>query len=629
MALLAFPRLGRLTTKVTLYGFLMVLVAIVVVTAVILISERDKLNQDITDNAHSYATFAAPVIYRLYLDNFTHNRAELIRLMNSQVEAIAQRNHNLVGLQLIGVNGKLLYLHGATPFLPQDLGQGDFLQDQALLQQIGSESDSSRTLSLPDRQSGFEVIIPIPERSGGHIVSARFLFSLTEINQRFRDIILQLLMVLAPLLTVTLFFVFRFSASLTNPLIQLTEATQKISQGDLSVRAKVNSQDELGTLSQSFNSMAQALGQGIDTIKKERNKLSAILESIGDGVFVLDTNKNIILANQVTQTLSGFTAAELIDHPYNQHLKFVLEDSGQENTSFIDAVYHSGTAAEMTNHTLLVKKDGSKIFVADSAAPLKTQTGQVYGCVVVFRDVSQEREVERMKDEFISISSHQLRTPLTALRWKSQRLSREKTGPLNQKQLTLVKEMNQSIIRLEALLNINHLDTGKLVVEPQPINLVDLITSTTNELQDAFAAKKQTLKLTTDVPQLIATLDPNLIRQVLLNLLTNANKYSPPQTQTTVSLSHTDTQLTLTVSDQGYGIPARQLDKVFERFFRADNIVKTDTEGTGLGLYLVKKIVEASGGTITFQSQENHGTTFWITLPLTGLKAKPGDVSLV
>lgn len=259
--------------------------------------------------------------------------------------------------------------------------------------------------------------------------------------------------------------------------------------------------------------------------------------------------------------------------------------------------------------------------------PLTKSQVNLYG-----RDITEEHLSDQMKSEFVSLASHQLRTPLTATKWIIERLRKPQTGPLNPQQNELINHLTQSTIRqirlVNDLLNISRLESGRVSVTPRPVNLQELLQDVQSELIDTFKAKRQkiSVEITTKVPKIL-NIDPMLIREVLLNLLSNASKYSPDKGAISVSITRKDNDIMFSVEDSGLGIPQSDQPKIFSRFYRASNVVSKDIEGTGLGLYLVKMIVNASGGEISFQSSD-QGTTFTFTLPRKGSKTIKGDTAL-
>jgi diguanylate cyclase len=154
----------------------------------------------------------------------------------------------------------------------------------------------------------------------------------------------------------------------------------------------------------------------LQEIKREKEKIQTIVQGIGDAVFVVDKEKRLTTFNKKAEELSGFSFDEAINRPYKEVLNFIFEKDGKVNDKFINQAFSTGEVQEMSNHTMLVRKNGSKLAVDDSAAPIKDSNGNTIGCVVVFRDVGREREIDKMKSEFVSVASHQLKTPLAGIK---------------------------------------------------------------------------------------------------------------------------------------------------------------------------------------------------------------------
>jgi PAS domain S-box-containing protein len=368
-----------------------------------------------------------------------------------------------------------------------------------------------------------------------------------------------------------------------------------------------------------------------NTAVAENQKNTAILSSIGDAVFAIDNHKRILLFNPAAQRISGFTEAEVLGRPYDEILRFELEENGQVNRSFITSAL-GGRLSSMANHTVLIRKDGRRVAVADSAAPIRDASDRIMGAIVVFRDVSKDYELDKAKTEFVSLASHQLRTPLSAINWYGEMLLNGDAGKLTKTQheyITEIFEGNQRMIELvNSLLDVSRLEVGKLANAPVPTDVNKLISDLEKEL--AVTIKEKGLKLkneTGDLPPVFA--DPKQLRMIVQNLLSNAVKYTPAKGTVAVTLRPADAadlsaaQLThatrpywyFSVQDTGYGIPKDQQPKIFGKLFRADNVRALDVEGTGLGLYIVKEVVEAMGGRVWFKSIEGAGTTFYVVAP--------------
>lgn len=231
------------------------------------------------------------------------------------------------------------------------------------------------------------------------------------------------------------------------------------------------------------------------------------------------------------------------------------------------------------------------------------------------------RDLDKMKSEFVSLATHQLRTPLSGVRWSLSMLLNGEMGELTPEQKLYVMKTYESNNRMITLINdmlqADRIDGGTIKFRFTPTNLLFLIDNILTELKPLAEKKKVELnfKATEHIPPLM--IDPENMRIVLQNLIDNAIKYSKENTTVNILVGKTETDVTLSVEDHGIGIPAENQTNIFKRFFRAPNAVHTETDGSGLGLYIVESIILRHHGTIRFVSKENEGTTFYVTLPIT------------
>ena len=358
----------------------------------------------------------------------------------------------------------------------------------------------------------------------------------------------------------------------------------------------------------------------------------AMLENIGDGVVGINSKGEIIYLNPSAEKLTGYKKEELEGSLLVHSLALETEDGEKvsvEERPIRNALYQNKQIE--TRDYFYVRKDGSKFATAITATPVMIY-GQIIGGVNVFRDITTEHEVDRMKTEFISLASHQLKTPLASMKWFGEMLLNGDVGQMSAEQKDLVNTIYESNERLIALvnrlLNISRIESGRFILEPQDTNITELVHDVVKELQPRYEPKKQ--EIIKIIPESIPTIkvDPKLIRHTYMNLLTNAIKYTPEGGKVTVTLKLEGDNLMSSVRDTGMGIPSHQHEQIFKKFFRADNAAKVETDGTGLGLYLAKQIVEKSGGSIGFESSEGGGSRFWFSLPLSGSKPIEGEVSL-
>ena len=367
------------------------------------------------------------------------------------------------------------------------------------------------------------------------------------------------------------------------------------------------------------------------TSEEERLKLEAVLASIGEGIITTDEYAKIATINAQALSMLGFTKEELLG-------KWILEafTVTDENNEPIPPDKRSITEALLTGKVIAstvnyIRHDGSRFLAGEIISPILVGDNPT-GAVIVFRDVTREKEVDRMKTEFISIASHQLRTPLSAMRWFSEMLLAGDAGVLAAEQKEMVQNISDSndrmIALVNSLLNISRIESGRLIVDPTPSDIVSVAKAAVTDVKAKADEKKQTIIVSAheNLPKI--NIDPKLIHHVYMNLLTNSIKYSPESSEITVFISLKDNEIISQISDNGYGIPETEQKKMFQKFFRATNIVERETDGTGLGMYLVKAIIDSSGGRVWFKSKEGEGTTVWFSLQMSGMKAKQGEVRI-
>lgn len=445
-----------------------------------------------------------------------------------------------------------------------------------------------------------------------------------------------------------------FGRYFTSPIKVLTEKTKGIMLGDFRQRIKVVSNDEIGVLGQTFNHMTDKLAESYEALEQkvlERTKAlqatqarllenvqqdEALLSSIGDGVVATDKTGRILLMNPAAKEM-----LKLGDTPIAGRFIHELWDTVTERSEPIPLQDQPISLALSTGRTIhtsdyyFERKLGdtkvARFAVADTTAPVLVN-GQTIGTMNVFRDITHEKQVDRMKTEFISLASHQLRTPLSAIRWFTEMLVNGDAGKLTAEQQEFAQNISGSTQRMielvTSLLNISRIESGRIIVDPKPTDIGKLIGDIVNDLKGKTAEKRQNLVVNVHPDLPMVNLDPQLIGQVFLNFLTNAIKYTPQGGEITVMVSRKGEELISQVADNGYGIPKAQQNRVFQKFFRAENITKVEADGTGLGLYLVKSIIESSGGRVWFKSKEGEGTAFWFSLPMSGMAAKAGEVTL-
>lgn len=457
-----------------------------------------------------------------------------------------------------------------------------------------------------------------------------------------------------------------FLSWIMSPLAKLEKYAESVSGGNLEATVEIKTGDELQSLSESIQEMVKSikkiysdldvqvkektaelsasltkneektldlesskkailnvmedLGEEKDKIATEKNRVETILRSIGDGVFVTDTDGRVVLANHAAERIVGLSDIELYGKKYDQVFSFLDEDNAEKAyPDFVGEAMKEGRVKSLLPHTILVRKDGTKVPVLDTAAPLRTLDGKVFGCVVVFRDNTKERDLERSKDDFISVASHQLRTPLGSMRWNVEMLLGGDVGDLNKEATEVAKQIYDGNLRMIGLVNdlldVSRIDRGRVMNEPVDTNLGDVLKEAIAEVRPLLQPKKLKIetKIDNKVPKI--KIDRKRFREVMENLISNAVKYNKVGGQVKISLKEVKKGIEIAVADTGIGIPKKDQASLFSKFFRATNAVHSETEGSGLGLYVVKKFVDGWGGTLQVESEQGKGSRFIITIP--------------
>lgn len=439
--------------------------------------------------------------------------------------------------------------------------------------------------------------------------------------------------VTAVILTIIVFALSMLIArNFADPIKKLSETAKKIGEGDLSQRIILKDTDEIGQLAASINIMTAKLAGLYADLKKDTQILAhekaqddAILTSIGDGLIVIDRNQKILMVNKVFETLLGWRSSEVIGKKIVDIVR--KEDENGQVIPLKDRLFYKALnqdAQFMTKSIApalyYVRKDGSRFPVATTATPI-TMRGNSIGVVEVLRDITKEKSIDKAKTEFVSLTSHQLRTPLSKIRWYVELLikSKQKTSTKDNSYLEGIDRANRYMIDLvNQLLNISRLELGTLYIEPKTVVVKDIIEDAIKEFMPEVEKRK--IKLYKEYQNIQQQLqcDPKLLHIIFSNIIGNAVKYSSSGGAIRIAFRSDRDNIIFEVQDNGCGIPPEAQKRLFTKFFRADNAVSVTSEGSGLGLYIVKLLLDKMGGSISFQSpvESGSGTKFTLLIPI-------------
>lgn len=454
----------------------------------------------------------------------------------------------------------------------------------------------------------------------------------SEITQHFTVAVQGSVMLAMFLVIVLSYFLAR---NITSPLKNLNKTAHSIISGDLSRRARVETNDEIGELASSFNSMMTEIQKQSTSLEEAKTKAETVLQSIGDGVLVVNQGMKVVTMNLAAAEMTDCLPNMAKGRKYTEFFDFRFDESALRNDVFIKRSIKNKEVAKDSDYSLLVTKTGKKRYVTNSASPLINEKGEVDGAVIVFRDATLDREIEQMKNDFVSLASHQLRTPLTAIKLFSEKLlddqKKQKLPESNQEDYlsNIAFSVDRMVKLVNDMLNVTRIESGRLRINPEKVSIEKIVENLINEAEPLTSEKGVEIKFEKKQKLPEIKIDIILFRQVVHNLIVNAIRYaSLEKPSVTIILDKKKEEASLSVKDNGIGIPEEVQSRIFEKFYRANNAIKKETEGTGLGLYTAKMIMEASGGKISFSSRLGQGSEFVVTLPLSGMKSKKGSSGL-
>ncbi len=350
----------------------------------------------------------------------------------------------------------------------------------------------------------------------------------------------------------------------------------------------------------------------------EKINLQAVaLDDASDHVIITDPEGVILYVNKAAEILTGYSKSEMIGNRPSLWGKQMPKEFYEKMWRIIKT-----EKRDFKNEIKNRRKDGTEYDAEVKISPVLGRNNNIDFFVGIERDITKEKQVDRAKTEFVSLASHQLRTPLSTINWYAEMLLSPGGSPLSQGQKTYVMEIagaSKRMVKLvNALLDISHIEFGTFTIKPEPVNPKKITEMCLKELMPEILKKKLKLTVKYDASLPVIQSDPKLLEIILTNLLTNSIKFTPAGGRIKLSVDKGKSDIIVTVSDTGLGIPKEAQAHVFEKLFRAENIKKTDIDGTGLGLYIVKAIVDQLGGKIWFESfapPGSKGTTFYVVLP--------------
>jgi two-component system phosphate regulon sensor histidine kinase PhoR len=400
----------------------------------------------------------------------------------------------------------------------------------------------------------------------------------------------------------------RLASGIRKPLAEIGAVARRIAAGDWDAEVRHPTNDEIGELALALNAISGAIREKSHQLTESKSRLEAVMANMESGVALFDRNGRIDLVNPSAERILGVCKYEAVGRTYVEMLK------NYPLIQIIDEVHKTGKP--QSGEIALIFP--SERIIQAHAAPVFGERQEPRGVVLVLHDISEIRRLERMRAEFVANVSHELKTPVTAVKGFAETLLE---GALyNSKAceefVGIIGEEAERLNRLiNDLLSLSRIESREMKLQLEPLELLPEIRQIVDKIKPRFQKKELALSLAASRQPVAAQADRDRLEQVLLNLLENSLMYTPSGGRVEVEVKKSEGMAVVSVSDTGIGIPPDDIPRIFERFYRVDRARSRKFGGTGLGLAIVKHIVEAHGGRVWVESEVGKGSTFYFTLP--------------
>lgn len=399
--------------------------------------------------------------------------------------------------------------------------------------------------------------------------------------------------------------------SITKPIKEMQKQAVRIAQGDYSEKVDVQGHDELSQLAETFNKLSDRIEDAQDTMEAERNRLDSVLTHMTDGVIATDRRGKVITINEMALSLLNTTSEQAIGQSILTLLDLEEEYTLRKLLETPEEILIDRSKSDSEEDRMTLRSD---------FAMIRRESGFISGLVVVIYDVTEQEKTAEERRQFVSNVSHELRTPLTSVRSYLEALEEgaweDKTVAPEFIHVTL-GETDRMIRMINDLLNLSRMDSGAQQMDLELVNFNELVDYILDRFDMMVNNQEKNYRIVREFTErdLWVEIDTDKIMQVIDNIMNNAIKYSPDGGKIEVHLMETHNNVVLSISDEGLGIPKKDLEKVFERFYRVDKARARQQGGTGLGLAISKEVMKAHQGQIWVESVEGKGSTFYISLP--------------
>ncbi|UUV98202.1 cell wall metabolism sensor histidine kinase WalK [Vagococcus luciliae] len=592
------PFFSSVHFKIALVFVLLLMISIEIIGAIFIrvleTSTIQTFEENVTNQVETLATNLSSEISK---KNDSQQESNLKRILD-------EFSKNEI-LEVRLVDDKGIVMATSDPNLQGDVGKKN---DYELFNSFNQKKEE-RT----DPQTGQRVFINIEQiysPTGDTVIGSLYVKSNIESKyQQVSEITLIFFYASMIALIFTLIIALLVSRTITKPIGEMKQQADRIANGDYSGQVEVYGKDELGQLGETFNELSYRVKETQETMDAERRRLDSVLTHMSDGVIGTDRRGNIILINDTALNLLRIGTEDVINQSILELLKLGDKYSFRDLLEVQEDVLLD--FSEDFSETTLIRAEFSMI---------RRESGFISGLVCVLHDVTKKEKDEEERRQFVSNVSHELRTPLTSMKSYIEALldgAWQDSEVAPQFLKVTQEETNRMIRMINDLLQLSRMDANKIELQKELVNLNELFNYVLDRFDMVIKDSDRNYVIKREFTQraIWVDIDTDRMIQVLDNILNNAMKYSPDGGTITCRLLETHKNVVLSISDEGLGIPKQNLGRVFDRFFRVDKARSRAMGGSGLGLAISKESILAHGGNIWAESEENKGSTFFISLP--------------
>ena len=554
-------------------------------------------------------------------DNLTYTANNVVRTMIKDVDLIENKDdiqENLIkstislGYEISIIEGDSYNIIASTNLDFVDKNAMDVLEKSVILSSLNNrvtekdiQSDNAESYRIKHMAFSYK-----EDQSDNldYIIYGRA--SLDSVYRTLSNSTVILLRATVIALLVTIVLGYLMAGSITVPINQLTMKALKMAKGDFRQRVTVKSDDEIGQLGSMFNYLTEKLDTTLLEISSEKSKLNAIIKHMEDGLVAIDGKGQIIHYNPSFLSMLNLREKDLTDKSYDK----IIDDYSK------DLEYGAILQKSISNSSEnIIFENNKKRILKASPALFRDEAGRISGAIVVFQDITESQRLENMRREFVANVSHELKTPITTIKSYSETLL---CGALEDKELSksfvevIENEADRMSSLVKDLLQLSHMDYEKVVWEMHHLDLREIVTDSVRKLEVHFQNKNQRLNMQISDEAVPIYADRGKIQQVIINLLTNAIKYTPENGNIRISAQVVDKNAIFEVQDSGIGIPKEDIKRIFERFYRVDKGRSRAQGGTGLGLSIAHNIIKQHKGSIKVSSELEKGSIFTVYFPV-------------